>query len=82
MSISSKVKALLSIKDKKQSDLIQILGVGSKQSLSNKFAHDRWSANDLVAVADYCGCKLAFVLPDGQQILIDGAETEKSPDAE
>ena len=78
MSISSKVKALLSIRDKKQSDLIQILGVGSKQSLSNKFTHDRWSAADLAAVAELCDCKLAFVLPDGQQIIIDDAGEKKN----
>lgn len=70
MSASKEIKALLSLNGKRQSDLISILNMGSKQSLSNKFTNGRWSASDLVAVAEFCGCKLAFVLPDGQQITI------------
>jgi hypothetical protein len=78
MSISKKIKALLSLNGKKQSDLMSVLKVSSQQSLSNKFTGERWFANDLVAIADFCGCKLAFVLPDGQQIIInEGRETEQ-----
>jgi hypothetical protein len=71
MSISNKVKALLSLNGKKQSDLMSVLKVSSQQSLSNKFTGERWFASDLVTIADFCGCKLAFVLPDGQQIVIN-----------
>ena len=80
MSISAKVKALLSMREKKQLDLLPVLNMSSKQSLSNKFANGRWSADDLARVAEYCGCKLAFIIPDGQQITID-PEDEKAPDA-
>lgn len=75
MAISKKVKALLLEMDKKQSDLMEVLGMSSKQSLSNKFTNERWSAEDLVKIADYCGCKLAFILPSGERIAIDIEET-------
>lgn len=77
MAISKRIKALLLETDKKQSDLMEVLDMSSKQSLSNKFSNERWSADDLVRVAEYCGCKLAFIMPDGQQIIIDVEEKEK-----
>lgn len=72
MSISAQIKALLSITGNKQSDLMEALGMASKQSLSNKFTGERWSAADLVKIADFTGCKLAFVLPNGERLLLDG----------
>lgn len=71
MAISKKIKSLLMETDKKQADLMGVLSMSSKQSLSNKFTHERWSADDLVKIADFCGCKLAFVLPNGERIVID-----------
>ena len=79
MSISAVVQAVLKMSGKKQNDLIGVLGVGTKQSLSNKFSHERWYANDLAKVAEVCGCKLAFVLPDGQKIVIS-ADDKKDLD--
>ena len=70
MSVSKKVKALLLEREKKQS----VLGMSSKQSLSNKFSNERWSAEDLVKIAEYCGCKLAFILPNGERITISNAD--------
>ena len=80
MAISKRIKALLLETDKKQSDLMEVLDMSSKQSLSNKFSNERWSADDLVKVAEYCGCKLAFLMPDGKKIIIDAEEKEKAPD--
>lgn len=80
VAISKRIKALLLETDKKQSDLMEVLDMSSKQSLSNKFSNERWSADDLVRVAEYCGCKLAFLMPDGQKIIIDAEEKEKAPD--
>ena len=71
MSVTKKIKALLALTGKKQTDLLDSLGMSSKQSLSNKFTNERWSAEDLVKVAEECGCKVAFILPDGQQIVLD-----------
>ena len=79
MAISKRIKALLLETDMKQSDLMGVLDMSSKQSLSNKFTNERWSADDLVKIADFCGCKLAFVLQDGKQIVIDN-DTDKEID--
>ena len=74
MAISKKIKSLLMETDKKQSDLMGVLDMGSKQSLSNKFTHERWSADDLVKIAEFCGCKLAFVMPNGERIVLDSSD--------
>lgn len=71
MAASKKIKSLLAETDKKQADLLEVLGMSSKQSLSNKFTNERWSADDLAKIADFCGCKLAFILPNGERIVID-----------
>jgi len=74
MTISDKVKGLLALCGKKQLDLAAHFGM-SKQTMSNKFARNGWFAKDLIEVAKFCGCKLAFVMPDGQQIIIDDDES-------
>lgn len=71
MGASKGVKALLALSGMKQADLMPLLNMSSKQSLSNKFANERWSADDLAVIAAHCKCKLAFVLPDGQHIYLD-----------
>ena len=70
MNISASIKALLNIGGFKQADIMDVLSVNSKQALSNKFTGERWSAADLVKVAEFTGCKLAFVFPDGERIVI------------
>lgn len=75
MSISDKVKAMLALAGKKQIDLAAEFGM-SKQTMSNKMAKDSWSVKDLARAAEFCGCKLALVLPDQQQLIID---TVKNP---
>lgn len=78
MAISDKIRALLSSAGKKQVDLLGILGVSSKQALSNKFTNGRWSADELAGIADFIGCELAFILPDGTKIVLNKS---KGPDA-
>ena len=75
MSISKQIKALLALTGKKQSDLIPVLGMANKQSLSNKILGERWSAADLIKIADFTGCKLAFVLQDGERVVLSASET-------
>lgn len=74
MSVSKRIKVLLAENEKRQADLMDVLDMSSKQSLSNKFSNERWSANDLVKIAEYCGCKLAFILPNGERIILDTDE--------
>ncbi len=81
MGATTSIKALLGMTGKKQNDLMEPLGMRSKQSLSNKVTNGRWSADDLAIIAEVCGCKLTFTLPNGQQIIIESDhETEKDPD--
>lgn len=77
MSISDKVKGMLALSGKRQVDLAAEFGM-SKQTMSNKFARNSWFANDLARAAEFCGCKLAFILPNGQQIMIDAEIKEKA----
>ena len=86
MSVSEQVKALLAMRGMKQIDLINILGkdsnngkMSSRQSLNNKFAGNRWSAKDLINVAAVCGCKLAFILPDGERIILTNSAADSAP---
>lgn len=81
MSISSNIKALLALCGMRQSDLLQPLNMSSRQSLSNKFTNERWSAKDLADISRFCGCKLAFIMPSGQQIIIESDEKKEDPDA-
>ena len=81
MGVTASVKALLGMTGKKQNDIMEPLGMRSKQSLSNKVSNGRWSADDLAVIAEVCGCDLAFVLPNGRYIIIDREpETKKAPD--
>lgn len=72
------VKGLLALCGKKQVDMAASFGM-SKQTMGNKMNRGSWSANDLAKAAEFCGCKLAFIMPDGQQIIIDVEEKEKAP---
>lgn len=68
MNISDKVMILLRSCGKRQLDLMEPLHMSSRQSLSNKFTGNRWSASDLVDVANATGTKISFVLQDGNRI--------------
>lgn len=79
MGASKEIKALLSLSEKKQSDLMSVLNMSSRQSLSNKFTNERWSADDLLAIAKFCGGSVAFITKDGQQIVLsDSAQCESN----
>ena len=80
MSISANIKALLALSGLKQSDLLQPLNMSSRQSLSNKFTNERWSAQDLVDISRLCGCKLAFIMPNGQQIILENEPQKGTAD--
>ena len=80
MSISANIKALLALSGLKQSDLLQPLNMSSRQSLSNKFTNERWSAQDLVDISRLCGCTLAFIMPNGQQIIVENEPQKGTAD--
>ena len=70
MSVSNKVKGLLALSGKRQIELADFFGM-TKQTMSNKMARDSWSAKDLARVAEFVGCKIGFLLPDGQHIFLE-----------
>lgn len=76
MSVSDKVKCVLTLCGKKQLELAEYFGM-SKQTMSNKMARESWSAADLAKVAAFTGSKLFFEMPDGQRISIDSGDITK-----
>ena len=79
MSTSDKIKGMLALTGKKQNQLAAAFNT-SKQVMSNKMSRDSWSAKDVVKAAEFCGCKVAIILPDGQQITLEPDEDRKIPD--
>jgi len=75
MSLSDSVRMALKKARKSHLDLCGIWG-NTPQAMSNKFRLERWSGEDLLRVAEFTGGKLAFIYPDGQQILIEPAEKD------
>ena len=69
MAISDKVKAGLKLNGKEIQELADLLKI-SKQSMSNKFYRDSFSAEDLIKIADFLGYSLAFI-GDKQNILFN-----------
>lgn len=67
MNVSDAVSYALKKSGKKQADLISILNVSSPQAANKKVREGRWSAEDLIAVAEYTGSKLLMKMPDGEQ---------------
>ena len=80
MTISETVKGLLALCGKRQNEMAAHFGM-SKQTMSNKMARNGWFGSDLVKVAEFCGCKLAFILPNGQQIIIEDDQVKKKEEA-
>ena len=69
MAISSKIKALLTLKGKDHAGLADHLGI-SYQALSNKFYRNSFSADDLIKISAYLECELAFVVDSSQRITL------------
>ena len=70
MSVSTSVRMALAKGNKRQVELAELLGF-TRQAVNLKLAKERWTGAELARVADFTGGKLAFVYPDGQQILVD-----------
>ena len=80
MSISSKIKALLQLRDKEQVKLAQHLGI-TKQALSNKFYRDSFSAVDLIKIAEFLNCDLAFNVDDRLKIILDRCDIVRASES-
>jgi len=69
LSVSDKVKAGLNITGHQIQSLAELLNI-SRQSMSNKFYRDSFSAEDLIKIADFLGFELAFI-NDNQKIIFE-----------
>ncbi|MPM83798.1 hypothetical protein SDC9_130867 [bioreactor metagenome] len=67
MGVSNKIKVLLILHNKKTADLAPCLDI-SVQGVRNKFTRNSFSADDLIKIADFLDCELAFILSDTQRI--------------
>ena len=76
MPVSDNVRMALNKAGISQTELAKLWGT-TPQAIYNKLNLERWSAADLVRIADLTGGRLAFVYPDGQQILIDAGDKSK-----
>ena len=77
MSVSDNVRMALDKAGISQVEMASLWGK-SPQALYNKLNLERWSAADLVRVAEITGGRLAFIYPDGQEILIGTGEAARS----
>lgn len=68
--VSSKIKSLLAARGKKQTDLVSVLGVSSRQVISNKFCRNSWTAAELIKICDYLGCEI-FIDNNGDRISLN-----------
>ena len=78
--VSDKIKALLSMRGKKYKELAGLFGI-SEQAMRNKFARGSFSADELIMIADFVECQLAFELDDTQKIFLTLADL-RSPASE
>lgn len=69
MAISNKIKALIKLKNKDNAGLAKHLGI-STQAFSNKLYRDSFSAADLIKIAAYLECDLAFVVDAAQKFIL------------
>lgn len=57
--VSDKIKQIMKEKGIKVNQLAKYMGV-KPQSVTNKFARDSWSVQDLISVLDFMGCNLTI----------------------
>ena len=67
MNVSDAVMHALRVSGKKQVDLVGILKVTTPQAANKKVREGRWTADDLIKVAEFTGGKILFQMPDGEQ---------------
>lgn len=67
MEVSDAVTLALRAAGKKQADLVGVLKVKTPQAANKKVKESRWTAEDLIKVAELTGGKLLFQMPNGEQ---------------
>ena len=76
--ISDKIKAMLKLAGKKETELAAEYGI-TAQGMHNKFSRGSFSMEDAIRIGTFAGAELAFILPDGHKITFDPSDIrEKS----
>lgn len=73
--ISDKIRALLRMRGKTQTELAAFLGIRA-QSLSNKMQRGSFSADDLIKIAEFTGAELAYFA--GSDKIVLGSDCVRS----
>ncbi|MEG1821545.1 MAG: helix-turn-helix domain-containing protein [Clostridiales bacterium] len=78
MAISDKIKALIKLNNADNLQIAQHLGI-SRQAFSNKLYRDSFSGADLIKIAEFLKCDLAFITERNQKIILEpcDAKTKK-----
>lgn len=70
MSKSSKIKALLALKDKKNMDYANILNLARPQALTTKYSRESFTSNDLIKLAELTNTRLAFIDENNKPVVV------------
>ena len=76
MSKSSKIKALLSIEDIKNSQYADILNLARQQALTTKYARESFTSDDLIKLSLLTNTRLAFIDNETNKELISFDEND------
>ena len=79
--VSDKIKALLNMKGKKYKELAQLFGI-SEQAMRNKFVRGSFSADELIQIASFANCQLAFNIDNEQKIVLTVDDLRTAANAE
>ncbi|MDO4672300.1 MAG: hypothetical protein Q4A76_05270 [Porphyromonadaceae bacterium] len=79
--VKNKIKMLLQYRNSKQSELIDVLGVSSKQAVTNKFSLDRFTIQDIIKICEHHNCHIEIVDNDTNQtvVTLDENDIKKEP---
>lgn len=80
MSKSSKIKALLSMKDIKNSQYADILKLARQQALTTKYARESFTSDDLIKLALLTNTRLSFIDNETNKELISFDENDIKKD--
>lgn len=75
--VSDKIKQVMKEKGVKVNQLAEYMGV-KPQSVTNKFARDSWSAQDLISVFDFLGCQLCVEYKPDTKLVFSMDDTKKN----
>ena len=74
--ISDKIKQVMKDKGIKVNQLAEYMGV-KPQSITNKFARDSWSVQDLILVLDFLDCQLVIEPKPDVKVLLSMSDVKK-----